>query len=148
MPSNHLILSLPLLLLPSIFPTSVSFPISQLFSLGGQSIGASASASVLPMNIQDWFPLGLTSWISLLSNELSRVSPTAQLKSITSSAVSFLYGPALTFVGKVTSLLFNGLSKLVIALPPRSKHLLRWYFIICTKRWYFIIYILYSFNRI
>ena len=47
------------------FPTSASFPVSQPFASGDQSIGASASASVLPMNIQDWFPLGLTGWISL-----------------------------------------------------------------------------------
>ena len=55
------------------FPASRSFPMSQLFTSGGQSIGVSASASVLPMNIQDWFPLGRTSWISLLSKGLSRV---------------------------------------------------------------------------
>ena len=73
MPSNHLTLCRPLLLLPSIFPRSGSFPMSQLFASGGQSIGASASAWVLPMNIQDWFPLGLTGFISLQSKELSRV---------------------------------------------------------------------------
>ena len=55
------------------FPASGSFPVSQFFASGGQSIGALASASVLPMNIQDWFPLGLTGWISLLSKGLSRV---------------------------------------------------------------------------
>ena len=55
------------------FPASGSFPVSQFLQSGGQSIGASASASVLPMNIQDWFPLGLTSWNSLQSNGLSRV---------------------------------------------------------------------------
>ena len=64
-PSNHLILCRPLLLLPSIPPTSGSFPMSQFFMSGGQSIGASASVSVLPMNIQGWFPLGLTGMISL-----------------------------------------------------------------------------------
>ena len=66
MPSNHLILCHPLLLLPSIFPSiRFFFPMSQLFASGGQSIGASASASVLPMNIQGWFPLGLTGfWTS------------------------------------------------------------------------------------
>ena len=68
---NHLILCRPLLLFPQFFPASGSFPVSQLFSSGGQSIGA--SASVLPMNIQGWFPLGLTGLISLLSNGLSRV---------------------------------------------------------------------------
>ena len=55
------------------FPASGSFPMSWLFTSGGQSIGASVSASVLPMNIQGWFPLGLTGWISLLSKGLSRV---------------------------------------------------------------------------
>ena len=55
------------------FPASGSFPVSQLFTSGGQSIGASASASVLPMNIQDWFPLGLIGFISLWFKGLSRV---------------------------------------------------------------------------
>ena len=55
------------------FPASGSFPVSQLFTSGGQSIGVSASASVFPVNIQDWFPLGWTGWICLLSKELSRV---------------------------------------------------------------------------
>ena len=73
MPSNHLILCLPLLLLPSIFPASASFPMSQFFVSRGQRTEAPASASVLPMNIQDWFPLGLTGLISLLSKGHSRV---------------------------------------------------------------------------
>ena len=55
------------------FPASGSFPKSQFFTSGGQNIGVSASASVFPMNIQDWFPLGLTDWISLWSKGLSRV---------------------------------------------------------------------------
>ena len=71
MPSNHLILCHPLLLLPSIFPSIRVFPRSQFF--GGQIIGASASASVLPMNIQYWYPLGSTGLISLLTKGLSRV---------------------------------------------------------------------------
>ena len=58
---------------PQSFPASGSFPMSQLFTSGGQSIGVSALASILPMNIQDWFPLGWTGWISLQSEELSRV---------------------------------------------------------------------------
>ena len=62
---------IPLLLLPSIPPSIRVFPVSQLFAWGGQSIGV--SASVLPMNIQDWSPLGWTSWISLQSKGLSRV---------------------------------------------------------------------------
>ena len=55
------------------FPASVSFPMSQFFAVDGQSIGASASASVVPMTIQDWFPLGWTGWISLQSKGLSGV---------------------------------------------------------------------------
>ena len=73
MSSNHLVLCPPLLLLPSIFPSIRSFPVSQFFASGGQSIGPSASASALPMNIQNWFPLGWTGWISLQSKGLSRV---------------------------------------------------------------------------
>ena len=57
------------------FPTSGSFLMSQLFASGGQSIGASASSLVLPINIQSWFPLGLTSWISLQSKGLWRAFP-------------------------------------------------------------------------
>ena len=78
------------------FPASGSFPVSQFFTSGGQSIGVPASASVLPMNIQDWFPLRCTGWISLQSKGLSRVFSTPQFKSINSSALSFLYGPTLT----------------------------------------------------
>ena len=73
MPSNHLILCHPLPFSLSIFPSIRSFPMSQLFASGGQSIGVSASTSVLPMNTQDWTPLGWTGWISLQSKGLSRV---------------------------------------------------------------------------
>ena len=73
MPSNHLILCRPLLLPLQFFPTLGSFPINQFFTAGGQSVGVSASASALPMNIPDWFPLRLTSWISLQSKGPSRV---------------------------------------------------------------------------
>ena len=69
--SNHLIIIHPFLLLPFIFPASVL--LSQLFALGGQSVGASALASILPMSNQGWFPLQLTGLISLLSKGLSRV---------------------------------------------------------------------------
>ena len=72
MPSNHLILCHPLFL-PSIFPRTGSFPMSQFFTSGDQNSGALASASVLPMNIQDWFSLRLTSLISLWSQGLARV---------------------------------------------------------------------------
>ena len=65
--SNHLILSPPSPLVPQSFPASGSFPVNQLFASGGQSIRALVLAAVLPMNIQDWFLLVLTGWISLLS---------------------------------------------------------------------------------
>ena len=77
------------------FPASGSFSMSQLFSSGGHSIGA--STSVLPMNIQNWFPLGTTGLISLLSKGLES-SPAPQFESISSSALSLLYGPTLTSV--------------------------------------------------
>ena len=97
MPSSHLILRHPLLLLPHSFPASGSFQMSQLFASGGQSFGVSASTSVLPMNIQDWSSLGWTAWISLQSKGLSRVfSP--QFKSINSLVLSFLYSPTLTSI--------------------------------------------------
>ena len=71
MPSNHLILCRPLLLLPSVFPTISVFSNESFFASSGQSIGVSASASVLPMNTQDWSPLGWTGWISLPSRVFS-----------------------------------------------------------------------------
>ena len=80
-------------------PASGSFLMGQLFTSSGQSIGASASASVLAINIQDWFPLGLTGWISLQSKELSKESSsTPQFKSINSLVFSFLCSPTLTFI--------------------------------------------------
>ena len=75
MPSNHLILYHPFSCCLLLFPASGLFLMSQFFPLGGQSIGASTSASVLPMNIQDWFPLGLTGLIYFQSKWLSRVFP-------------------------------------------------------------------------
>ena len=73
MPSNQLILCPPFSSCPQIFPASWSFPVSQLFALGGQSFEASVSTPVLPMNIQGWFPLGLKGLFSLQSKGLSRV---------------------------------------------------------------------------
>ena len=73
MPSSHLILCSPLFLHPQSLPASESFPMSQLFASSGQSVGVSASASVLPMNTQDSSPLEWTGWISLQSKGLSRV---------------------------------------------------------------------------
>ena len=83
------------------FPASESFSVNRLFTSGGQIVGALASASVLPMTIQGWFPLGLTGWISLQSkgllqhNTTQESSPT-QLESVNSLALSPLYGPTLT----------------------------------------------------
>ena len=77
------------------FPASGSFPMSQFFASGGQSTGGSTSASVLVMNIQSWFPLGLTGLISFHSKGLS---PVPEFESINSSALSLPYGPTLTSV--------------------------------------------------
>ena len=126
---------------PHSFPASGSFAVSCLFASGGQSSGASASASasILPTNIQDWFPLWLTGLISLQSKGLSRVffNTTVQKHwffgtqlSLCSNSHTYMTTEkniALTrwtFVGKVMSLLSNMLSRLVIAFLPRSKHLL------------------------
>ena len=84
---------------PQSLQASGSFPMSQLFAWGGQSIGVSASASVVPTNTQDWSPLGWTGWISLQSRGLSRVfSNTTQFKNINFSALSFLHSPTPTFI--------------------------------------------------
>ena len=92
MPSNHLILCCPLLFPPAILPASGSSPMSQFFTSGGQSIGVSASASVLPKNIQDWFPLGWTGCIPLKSKGLSRVfsSTTVQKHQFFSTQLSLV----------------------------------------------------------
>ena len=121
------------------FPASGSFPMSQLFASGGQNIGVSASASVLPINIQDCFPLGRIGWISLLSKGLSRVflSTTslkasvprcsvffiAQLSHLYMTTVKTIVLTIWTFVSKVMSQLFNMLARFVIPFPPRSKRL-------------------------
>jgi len=98
MPSNHLILCRPLLLLPQSYSASESSPIIQFFASSGQNIGASTSASVLPMNIHCWFSLGLTDLISFSPRNSQESSPTPQFKSINSSALSFLYGPSFTSI--------------------------------------------------
>ena len=113
---------------------------SKFFALGGQSIGVSASPTVLPMNIQDWFPLGGLVWSPCCPRDSQESSPVPQFKSISSSALRFLYIPTLTSIydywknhsfdemgpllGKVMSLLFNMLSRFVKAFLPRSKCLL------------------------
>ena len=80
------------------FPASGSFQMSQFFTSGGKSIGVSASTSVLPMNMQDWSPLGWTGWILCSPKDAQESSPTPQFKSINSSALSFLHTPTLTSI--------------------------------------------------
>ena len=136
-PSSHLVLCCPLLLLLSIFPSIRVFSNELSLRIGGQSIGA--SASVLTMNIQDWFPLGLTGLIFLQSKGLSRLFSNTSLKASVLQCSAFFMvqhshpymttgkTTALTrwtFVGKVMSLFFNMLSRLVTAFLPRSKHIL------------------------
>ena len=124
---------------PQSFPAPESFPMSRLFASGCQIIGASASASVLPMNIQSWFPLGLTGLIALLSKELSRVFSSTTVQKHQFFGIQPSYHPTLTsvhdywknqaltiwtFVGRVMPLLFNMLSRFGIAFLLRSKHVL------------------------
>ena len=140
MPSNHFNLCRPLLLQPSIFPSIRVFSNEPALDIRWPKYQSSVSAPVLPINIQGWFPLGLTGLISLQSKEFCRIfSPVPQFESINSLVLSLLYGPTLTsildywksivlimwtFVGKVISLLFNMLSRFIIAFLPRSKCLL------------------------
>jgi len=79
-------------------PASESFPVSQLFAWGGQSTGVSTSASVLPMNTQDWSALGWTGWSPCSPRDFQESSPTPQFKSINSLALSFLHSPTLTSI--------------------------------------------------
>ena len=97
-PSNHLILFCTLLLLSSIFPSIKVFSNELTLHIRWQSIGASASASVLPMNIQCWFLLRLTGLISLQSKGLSTVFSSTTILTIYSLVLNFLYGPALTSI--------------------------------------------------
>ena len=97
MPSNDLILCHPLLLLPSIFPGIRVFS-NGFFTSGGQSIGVSASASVLPVNIQDWFPLGLIGWISLQSKGLSRVFSNTTVQKHLFFGTQLFHSPTLTSI--------------------------------------------------
>ena len=83
---------------PQSLSASGSFPMSQLFAWDGQSIGFSASASILPMNTQDWSPLRWTCWTSLQSKVLSRVFSNTTVQSINSSVLSFLHSPTLTSI--------------------------------------------------
>ena len=94
MPFKHLILCRPLLLLPSIFPSIRVFSNESI--LHSRWAKYWASASVLPMNIQDWFPLGWAGWFSCSPRDSQESYPTPQFKSISSSALSLLYGTTLT----------------------------------------------------
>ena len=140
MPTNISSSAVPFSCCPQSFPGSGSFPMSHFFASDGQSIGPSASVSVLPMNIQGLFPLGLTGLISLQSKGLSRVSSNTTVQNhqffgtqLSSQSNSHIHTWPLektialtrqTFVGKVMSLLFNMLSRLVITFLPRNKRLL------------------------
>ena len=124
---------------PQSFPASGSCQMSQLFTSGGQSIGISASTSVLPINTRDWSPLGWPVGSPCSPRDSQESSPTPQFKSISSFVLSFLYSPTLTsiydhwkthsldwwtFIDKVMSLLFNMLSRLVITFLQKTKRLL------------------------
>ena len=127
---------------PQSFPASGIFPVSRLFTSHDQNTGASASASVLPVNIQSWSPLRLTGLISLLSKGLSGVSSSTtvqryrffgSLPSLHSSSYNHTWPLGKTialtiwiFVSRIMSLLFNTLSRFVIAFLPRSNHLISW----------------------
>ena len=124
---------------PQSFPASRSFPTSWLFTSGNQSIGASALAPVLPMNIQGWFPLGLIDWFDLLAVQGTLFSNTMIWKHQFFSIPPFSWSSShirtwttgettvltiVTYVGKVISLLCNMLSRFVMAFLPRSKRVL------------------------
>ena len=103
------------------FPASVSIPMSHFFSSGGLSIGVSASTSVLPMNTQDWSPLGWTGWTGS-PRDSQESSPTKQFKSINSSSLSLLYGPTLFMVHPS---LYQSLLKLMsieLVMPFKNKN--------------------------
>ena len=142
MPSNHLILCCPLLLLPSIFPSIRVFSSESVLRIKWPK-SWSFSFNISPPNEYSRLISFRMDWLDLLAVQgtLKNHLPTPQFKSIDSLALSFLYSPTLTsihkttgkktialtrgtFVGKVTSLLFNMLSRLVIAFLPRSNHLL------------------------
>ena len=139
MPSNHLIFCCPLLLLTSTFPSNRVFSNESALCIRWPKYW-SFSFNISPSkNIQEWFPLGWTGWISLQSKGLSRVFSNTMVQKNQFFNAQLFYSPTLTsimttgkalvlarqtFVGKVMSLLFNILSRLVITFLPRSKHLL------------------------
>ena len=97
-PSSHLMLCSLLLLVPSVFPRTRVLSNELGLHISGQSIGVSASASVFPMNIQHWFPLGWTGWISLKSKGLSRVFSDTTVQKHQFFSAQFLYSPTLTSI--------------------------------------------------
>ena len=138
MPSKHLFLFYPLLFPSSIFPSIRVFSNESVLWIRCQSIGVTASASVLPMNIQDWLLLGWTGWISFQSKGLSRVfsNTTVQKHQFFDAQLSLWSNSHIhiwlttgkttaltrwTFAGKIMSLLFNMLSRLVVTFLSRSK---------------------------
>ena len=136
MPTNHLILCRPLLLLPSIFPSIRVCSNESVLHIRWPKYWSFSFKIVCPMHIQDWFPLAWPGWISLQSKGLSRVFSNTTVQNINSLVLSFLYSPTLTsihdywkkhslirsiFVVKVMSLLFNMLSRLIVTFLPRSK---------------------------
>ena len=157
---------------PQSFPASGSFPVSQLFAPDDQSIGASASASALTMNIQYWFPLGLIGLIFLLFTGLSRVffNTTIQKHQFFDAQPSLWFNSHIhtwltgkiialiiqTFVSKVLSLLFNTLSRFVRAFLSRNKHLhdssvqtaSSLISRLLNSFWYFLLCIFYFFSNI
>ena len=139
MPSNHLSICRPFPLLPSNFPSIRVFSNEPALHIMWPNIEVSAPISVLPMNTQDWYPLGWTGWVSLKSKGFSSLfQPHSSKASILQCSAFFIVqlshpymttGKAIaltrwTFVGKVMSLLFNMLSRMVITFLPRSKRLL------------------------
>ena len=106
------------------FPASGSFSMSQFFTSGGQNTGVSASASVLPMNIQDLFPLAVTGWSLCSPRDSQKSYPTTHFKSINSSVYSFLYSPTLTSIhdyGKTIALTRqNFVGKVVTVITPST----------------------------
>ena len=141
MPFNQLFLGCPLLLPPSIFPSIRVFSNESVLHIRWSSIGVSASTSVFPTDIQDWSPLGWTDWLDLLAIQgtlkslLQHHNSKASILRCSAFFIVQLSHPYMTtgktialtrrtFVGKVMSLLFNMLSRLVITFLPRSKRLL------------------------
>ena len=115
------------------FPASGSFPLSQFFASGDQGIGVSASASVLPVNIHNWFPLGLTDLISLQSKGLSKVFSNTTIQNINSSVLSFLYRK------RTDSLLL-----FIEREPFTSAKRAYWFQVILRKYWFPMLYCSYK----